>query len=105
MSNPISNFLRNILAKPIGTPAINTLHQKGVDSSSPDINTLHQTGEDGGINVKMRIAVYQGMNGTILELLRFKPNRNGSDWYATHYIVQDGQRLSDAIAMCLMLKD
>ena len=105
MSNPISNLLRNILAKPIGTSAINTLHQKDVDSSSPDINTLHQTGEDGGINVKMRIAVYQGMNGTILELLRFKPNRNGSDWYATHYIVQDGQRLSDAIAMCLMMKD
>ena len=103
MSNPISNLLRNILAKPIGTSAINTLHQKDVDS--PAIDTLHQTGEDGGINVKMRIAVYQGMNGTILELLRFKPNRNGSDWYATHYIVQDGQRLSDAIAMCLMLKD
>ena len=104
MSNPISNFLRNILEK--RTPAINTLNQTGVagaDSPAPD--TLHQTGEDGGINVKMRIAVYQGMNGTILELLRFKPNRNGSDWYATHYLVQDGQRLSDAIAMCLMLKD
>ena len=105
MSNPISNFLRNILAKPIGTATTNTLHQTGVDSSLPAPDTLHQTGEDGGINVKMRIAVYQGMNGTILELIRFKPNRNGSDWYATHYIVQDGQRLSDAIAMCLMLKD
>jgi len=103
MSNPISNLLRNILAKPIGTSAINTLHQKDVDS--PAIDTLHQTGEDGGVNVKMRIAVYQGINGTILELLRFKSNRNGSDWYATHYIVQDGQRLSDAIAMCLMMKD
>jgi hypothetical protein len=105
MSNPISNFLRNILAKPIGTPAPYTLHQTVVDSSSPAIDTLHQTGEDGGVNVKMRIAVYQGINGTILELIRFKPNRNGSDWYATHYIVQDGQRLSDAIAMCLMMKD
>ena len=103
MSNPISNLLRNILAKPIGTSAINTLHQKDVDS--PAIDTLHQTGEDGGVNVKMRIAVYQGINGTILELLRFKSNRNGSDWYATHYRVQDGQRLSDAIAMCLMMKD
>ena len=102
MSNSISNFLRNI----IGTATTNTLHQMGVaGESAPAPDTLHQTGEDGGVNVKMRIAVYQGMNGTILELLRFKPNRNGSDWYATHYLVQDGQRLSDAIAMCLMLKD
>ena len=100
MSNPLTTFLRSVLAKSTGANGI------AEPITSRDVqNTLHETIENGEINVKMRIAVVQAMNGVVLEILRFKPSRGGSDWYATHYIVQEGQKLSDAIAMCLMMKD
>jgi len=100
VSNPLTKFLRTIMGNPNGANGIAlTAKEEGIH------NTMHDTNENGEINVKMRIAVVQAMNGIVLEILRFKPNRGGSDWYATHYIVQDGQKLSDAIAMCLMMKD
>ena len=100
MSNSITKFLRTIMANAKGANGVAPpVREMGVQ------NTLHETIENGEINVKMRIAVVQAMNGVVLEILRFKPSRGGSDWYATHYIVQEGQKLSDAIAMCLMMKD
>ena len=100
MSNPLTTFLRSVLAKSTGA---NGIALPVTDTGLH--NTMHETIENGEINVKMRIAVVQAMNGVVLEILRFKPSRGGSDWYATHYIVQEGQKLSDAIAMCLMMKD
>jgi hypothetical protein len=100
MSNSITRFLRSILANPTGANGI-ALPVRERDFQ----NTLHEVSESGEINVKMRIAVVQAMNGTVLEILRYKHNSNGNDWYATHYIVQEKQKLSDAIAMCLLMKD
>ena len=100
MSNSITRFLSTLMANNTGANGI------ALQTRSGEVqNTMHEVGENGEINVKMRIAAIQAMNGIVLEVLRYKPNHSGSDWYATHYIVQEGQKLSDAIAMCLLMKD
>jgi hypothetical protein len=73
--------------------------------SDEESSSLMGVDSNGDVNVTARISVIKAVNGTILEVMRHKPNRTGPDWYATHYILKEGQTLAEAIALCLLMKD
>lgn len=53
---------------------------------------------------KLRIGIVQGMNGRVLEVSTHKPNPHGSDWTYEFFVLQEDQKVSDAVAMVLLMK-
>lgn len=54
---------------------------------------------------KMRIGVIEAMNGRILEVSTAIPNNhNHYDWKTEMYVVPEEQKLSEAIALVMLMK-
>lgn len=51
----------------------------------------------------VRINLHHAMNGKILEIATPSPSRQ-HDWAIEHYIVVEGEKLTDALAMVLIAK-
>jgi hypothetical protein len=58
----------------------------------------------------IRIGLVQGLNGRLLEVSTPIPNKNSKhhlftdDWVYEFFVVAEGQKVSDAIAMVILLK-
>jgi hypothetical protein len=54
---------------------------------------------------KLRVGVIEAMNGRILEINTAIPNNhNHYDWKIEMYVVPEGQKLSEAIAVVMLMK-
>lgn len=55
---------------------------------------------------KIKIGLIEGMNGRVLEVAVPNTNRKnyGEDWVYDFFVVQDGQKISEAIAMVMIMK-
>lgn len=54
---------------------------------------------------KIRIGVIEAMNGRILEVSTAMPNNHGHyDWKTEMYVVPEEQKLSEAIALVMLMK-
>ena len=60
--------------------------------------------ESSSATPKLRIGIVEGMNGRLLEVSTYKPNPHGSDWTYEFFVLQEGQKVSDAVAMVLLMK-
>lgn len=60
--------------------------------------------ESSNATPKLRIGIVQGMNGRVLEVSTHKPNPHGSDWTYEFFVLQEDQKVSDAVAMVLLMK-
>ncbi len=67
-------------------------------------NVLAMCDDSSSATPKLRIGIVEGMNGRILEVSTHKPNPHGSDWTYEFFVVQEQQKISDAVAMVLLLK-
>jgi hypothetical protein len=45
------------------------------------------------------------MNGKVIQIRTFQPQNRGPDWKTEYYIVPDGEKLTDAVAVLLMAKN
>ena len=52
----------------------------------------------------MRFAIRKAINGKLIEVSTYVPQVRGSDWMTEYYIVPDGKKVSEAIAMLMLLK-
>jgi hypothetical protein len=51
-----------------------------------------------------RIGVVKAMNGRILEVSSYTPNKHGPDWTTEMFIVPEDQPLTQALTTLLILK-
>ncbi len=67
-------------------------------------NVLAMCDDSSSATPKLRIGIVEGMNGKILEVSTHKPNPHGSDWTYEFFVIQESQKVSEAVAMVLLLK-
>lgn len=60
--------------------------------------------ENSNATPKLRIGIVEGMNGRLLEVSTHKHNPHGPDWSYEFFVIQEGQKVSDAVAMVLLMK-
>lgn len=53
---------------------------------------------------KMRFALRQAINGKFIEIATYNPQNRGSDWITEFYIVPEGKKVSEAMAMLMLVK-
>lgn len=51
------------------------------------------------------MTVMNAMNGKLVQIRTYQPQRNGPDWKTEYYLVPDGERLTDAVSMLLIAKN
>lgn len=51
------------------------------------------------------LTVMNAINGKVIHIRTYQPQRNGPDWKTEYYIVPDGEKLTDAVAILLMAKN
>lgn len=56
------------------------------------------------VQPKTRFCVHQAMNGRILEMSTHKPNPHGPDWSSDFYLLREGEKLSEALALVITMK-
>ena len=49
--------------------------------------------------------IMNAMNGKVIHIRSYQPQRHGPDWKSEYYIVPDGERLSDAVTVLLVAKN
>ena len=52
----------------------------------------------------MRFAIRKAINGKFIEVSTYVPQTRGSDWITEYYIVPEGKKVSEAMAMLMLLK-
>jgi hypothetical protein len=52
----------------------------------------------------VRVGTLAAMNGKLLEVSAYKKNPNGPDWTSEYYIIAEGQTLTEAIALVMVMK-
>lgn len=52
----------------------------------------------------VRIGTMSAMNGKLLEVSTYKKNPHGPDWTSEYYIISDGQTLTEAISLVMVMK-
>jgi len=77
-------------------------------------NWLNSTREEVSIAVPVRtdeateqftLSVMNAINGKVIQIRTYQPNPRGSDWKHEYYIVPEGDKLTDAVAILLMAKN
>lgn len=82
----------------------NWLMGDGVKLSSRSVEV------DGQPEQGAQISISNAINGKVLTLRTYQPNRtsNGrhvqSDWVTEHYVIKDGESLTEALTMLLVMK-
>ena len=71
---------------------------RGANDVAPPLQ--HTEPQSGNFN----ISVAQAVNGRVLEMRTYKPQPRGSDWVHEYYVVPEGQSLTEALTMLLVLK-
>lgn len=51
------------------------------------------------------LSILPAMNGKVINIRTYQPQRNGPDWKSEFYIVPDGEKLTDAVTVLLMAKN
>ena len=66
-----------------------------------ETNTVEQSQESG-----VQIAISSAINGRVLTLRTYQPSKHHtrSDWLTELYIVKDGESLTEALTMLLLMK-
>lgn len=49
--------------------------------------------------------IMNAMNGKVIHIRSYQPQRHGPDWKSEYYIVPEGESLSDAVTVLLMAKN
>lgn len=49
--------------------------------------------------------IMNALNGKVIHIRSYQPQRHGPDWKSEYYIVPEGERLSDAVTVLLMAKN
>jgi hypothetical protein len=49
--------------------------------------------------------IMNALNGKVIHIRSYQPNRHGPDWKSEYYLVPEGERLSDAVTVLLMAKN
>lgn len=80
----------------------NWLDGKGVTLSSVEVASQPQHKEP--TSGYFTLSVTPAINGKVLEIRTYKPQPRGSDWQIEYYIVPEGQALSEAVTMFLLMK-
>jgi hypothetical protein len=65
-----------------------------------------RTSYDSNALPKIKLGLIEGMNGRVLEVAVPNTNRKnyGEDWIYDFYIIQEHQKISDAVAMVMIMK-
>jgi len=56
-------------------------------------------------NEPFSLSVSNAMNGKVIQIRTYQPNPRGSDWKHEFYLVPEGEKLTDAVAILLMAKN
>ena len=56
-------------------------------------------------NQPFTLSVSNALNGKVIQIRTYQPNNRGSDWKHEFYIVPEGEKLTDAVAILLMAKN
>ena len=76
------------------------LGESGPKLRMSEVNTVEQSQEPG-----VQISINSAINGRVLTLRTYQPTRNNrSDWLTELYIVKDGESLTEALTMLLLMK-
>jgi hypothetical protein len=76
------------------------LGESGPKLRMNEVNTVEQSQEPG-----VQISINSAINGRVLTLRTYQPTRNNrSDWLTELYIVKDGESLTEALTMLLLMK-
>lgn len=67
-----------------------TLSSASVEASNPNDFSLN---------------IMNAMNGKIVQIRTYQPQKHGPDWSTEYYLVPEGERLSDAVTVLLMAKN
>jgi hypothetical protein len=51
------------------------------------------------------MTILSAMNGKIIQIRTYQPQRVGPDWKTEYYLVPEGERLTDAVTVLLMAKN
>lgn len=52
------------------------------------------------------MSFFQAMNGKVIQIRTYAPHKNpGPDWKTEYYIVPDGERITDALAVLMIAKN
>lgn len=65
--------------------------------ASPDVHSEEPA--------NFNMTVMNAMNGKLVQIRTYQPQRNGPDWKTEYYLVPDGERLTDAVSMLLIAKN
>jgi hypothetical protein len=57
-----------------------------------------------GTTPSLRLGIVKAMNGRILEVSSYTPNKHGPDWTTEMFIVPEDQSLTEALTTLLVLK-
>lgn len=53
---------------------------------------------------KMRFAIREAINGRFIEVATHRPQQRGSDWITEYYLVPEGKKVSEALALLMLMK-
>jgi hypothetical protein len=53
---------------------------------------------------KMRFSIREAINGRVIEIATYSPQPRGSDWKHELYIVPDGKKVSESLALLMLMK-
>lgn len=56
-------------------------------------------------NQPFTLSVMNALNGKVIQVRTYQPNPRGSDWKNEYYIVPEGDKLTEAVALLLMAKN
>lgn len=74
-------------------------------NSEQDYKISAATVDSGPDPSNFNLTIMPAMNGKVIQIRTFQPQRNGPDWKTEYYIVPDGEKLTDAVAVLLMAKN
>lgn len=80
---------------------INWAHQQMNDSKGIGIVEPATASDPSDFSMNIMSA----MNGKIIHVRSYQPQRHGPDWKSEYYLVAEGERLSDAVTVVLMAKN
>jgi len=53
-------------------------------------------------NPQINVSLREAANGYVLEMSQFKPQKHGSDWEHTFYVLKHGDEVAEAVASLLV---
>lgn len=53
-------------------------------------------------NPQINVSLREATNGYVLEMSQFKPQKHGSDWEHTFYVLKHGEDVAAAVAVLLV---